>query len=81
MATYKQKMKEFSDFPSYKDHYIKAFDEMLKVRKAHGKNGAYRESHWKTGRDVFDWWVEEFRQNVKGQMTIDEYLKGGSTTK
>jgi len=84
MATYKQKMKEFSDFPSYKDHYIKAFDEMLEARKKDGKDDVTGKDAfhcWKTGEDVFLWWIEEWKRNVKGQMTIDDYLKGGSTTK
>ena len=66
MATYRQKMKEFADFPTYKQHYIKAFDEMLE-RNPKAKRD------WKTGEDVFNWWIERDHYVTKGQMTIADY--------
>jgi phosphoadenosine phosphosulfate reductase len=77
LATYKQKMKEFADFPTYKKLYIAAFDEMLRVRREAGKDDVVGKdgSHcWKTGEDVFLWWIEEWKRNVKGQMTIDDFF-------
>ena len=62
-------LKEFADFPIYKENYIRAFDRMLKARKEAGKD-----DKWKTGKDVFDWWIGEWEVNVKGQMSIDDYL-------
>ena len=73
MTTYKQRMKEFSDFPTYKQAYIKAFDRMLEVRKANGKDdvtGKEGFHRWETGEDVFNWWIEKWRYEVKGQMSL-----------
>lgn len=71
LANYKMRVKEFSDFPKYRDLYIRAFDKMLDVRNER-KLDAQRE--WNNGRDVFDWWMEEYKHNVKGQMTLDDWL-------
>lgn len=72
LATYKYRVKEFTDYPKYKNAYIKSFDRMLKVR---AERGLTDRCGWKNGQDVFDWWIEEYKHNVKGQMTIDEWLK------
>lgn len=75
MATYKQKKKEFSDFPGVKQLYIKAFEEMLKVRLQDGKTNTDKYgNNWQTGKDVYDWWIQEFKYNPKGQMTIMDYM-------
>lgn len=66
MATYKQKMKEFADFPTYKQHYIRAFDEMLERNPKAKKD-------WKDGEDVFNWWIEKDQHVTKGQMTLADY--------
>lgn len=71
LASYKGRLKEFSDYPKYKTLYVKAFDRMLFIRKTKGL-----EVKWDNGKEVFDWWIEEYKHNVKGQITIDEYLKG-----
>lgn len=68
LATYKQKLKEFSDYPQYKKAYINAFDKMLKVRKAEGKDDAT--GKWKDAESVFEWWIEENKYNVKGQLSL-----------
>ena len=72
LASYHGRIKEFSDYPVYADNYKKAFDKMLKFRKERGLDN---KQGWKNGQDVFDWWIEEYKYNVKGQITIDEYLK------
>ena len=56
--------KEFADFPKYKQMYIRAFDKMLEVRKAKGKD-----TQWKTGEEVFLWWIED--DNIEGQLSFD----------
>ncbi len=66
LATYKQKLKEFADFPTYKKLYIRAFEEML-------KRNPKEDGEWKNGEDVFNWWIEENKHNVKGQMTLADY--------
>ena len=68
LATYRIKMKEFRDFPAYKDRYIKAFDRMVEARKAAGKENR---GHWSNGQEVFEWWVEQWKHEVKGQIKFD----------
>ena len=73
MTSYKRRMKEFSDYPTYKQAYIKAFDKMLEVRKASGKDdvtGKDDTHKWETGEDVFNWWMEKWRYEVKGQISL-----------
>ena len=72
LATYKQKMKEFADFPVFKKHYIQAFDEMLKENR---KKDPTKYGNWQCGEDVFNWWIEEYKHNTKGQMTIQDYMQ------
>lgn len=73
LATYKHKMKEFTDYPTYKKAYINAFDKMLEVRKASGKDDVTgkEDSHrWENGQDVYEWWIEEFKRIPKGQLSL-----------
>lgn len=46
--------KELEDFPHIKERYIKAFDELVKVRKQMGK-----EDNFITGQEWFDWWISK----------------------
>lgn len=48
------RLREFEEYPTYKRAYIRAFDEMLDVRKAKGLP-----TEWKTGSEVFEWWVSK----------------------
>lgn len=59
----KGRWKEFSDFPTYQRAYIRAFDKMLESAKKAGKT-----PKWKTGQEVFLWWMED--QNIAGQMDM-----------
>lgn len=68
MATYKQKMKEFADFPYARDMYINAFDRMLKKHPQ-----LIRNLKRETGLDVFKWWIEESKYVTEGQMTLEDY--------
>lgn len=74
LASYKGRMKEFSDYPKYKQMYIKAFEQMLKVRI---EKGLGSDMEWNNGEDVFLWWIEEYKHNVKGQMSIEDFLQNG----
>ena len=50
-----------------------------KAREESGKVNLGNDRHyWETGEDVFNWWIEEYKRNVKGQITIDEWLKAES---
>ena len=65
----KGRWREFGEFPVYREMYIRAFDRMLQARKEKGlvyRNDTYKE--WKSGEDVFLWWMED--KNVAGQMEM-----------
>lgn len=47
------------DNPKYKQAYIKAFDKMLIERKKRNKGGLPKHPEWKTGEEVYNWWVNE----------------------
>lgn len=51
----KGKIRDFELWPKYKQNYIKAFDRMLKNREEKGL-----ENNWKTGQEVFDWWLGKY---------------------
>lgn len=59
----KARWTEFRIFPEYKNMYIHAFDRMIEIRKS---KGIYCE--WKSGEDVFSWWMED--KNIEGQLDI-----------
>lgn len=63
----KGRWKEFADFPTYKVAYIKAFDKMLEELRIVWKE---KPPKWKSGYDVFLWWMED--ENVVGQMNLIE---------
>lgn len=70
---------EFREFPAYKKMYIHAFDRMLEARKQ--LNLDYRKDEykrWKSGEDVFAWYMED--KNISGQYVM-EIKKGGLTGK
>lgn len=68
MAGLRMRRKEFADYPKYRDAYIRAFDQMLRVWAAKGK-----ETPWRTGMDVYHWWMED--GVLPGQMEFEDYLK------
>lgn len=47
-----QRERQFARWPKFKAAYIKTFDEMLRLHPE-------RLSNWKTGQDVFDWWLSD----------------------
>ena len=59
---------QFQTFPKYKAAYIRTFERMLKEMKA---DETEKKPRWKTGEDVFNWWMEE--QAIPGQMGFDDY--------
>lgn len=74
MATYRQKMKEFSDFPYVKKLYIDAFEKMRKARIEAGLTHKY-DAIWSSGEAIYKWWIEEDKHVTKGQITIANYLE------
>lgn len=68
LAGRKERLKAFADYPIYKLNYIRAFDRMIKQFDCRNKD------QWASGEDVFNWWMEDNRYNVKGQMSIDDLI-------
>lgn len=69
LATYKARSKEFSDFPTYKANYIKAFDKMLDERKKLGKLDHY--GRWRDGESIFRWWIKDPVLDGQLEMAFD----------
>lgn len=64
----KHRYTEFRLYPKYKDNYIRAFDRMIERRK---ERGLKPKKSWKTGEEVFKWWMEEDID----QITFDDVFK------
>jgi phosphoadenosine phosphosulfate reductase len=63
---------EFLRWPKYKQLYINAFENMLKIREERGKmQGSWRMGT--TGMDVFNWWMEY--DMIPGQMDIFDFIE------
>ena len=67
LVSNKKRLREFEMYPKYKQLYISAFDKML---VANADRVMYT---WKTGTDVFNWWLKI----DKNQMTLGELLEEG----
>lgn len=61
----KSREEDFYRYPKYKDIYIRTFDRMLAERRRKGLE-VY---NWKSGINVFDWWMED--ENIDGQYSMD----------
>ncbi len=64
LAGRKQQLKEFADFPKYKEMYLRAFEKMLENRS--DQNFLVK---WHSAYDVFDWWTQD--PDIPGQMELD----------
>ncbi len=60
---------DFARYPHVKQLYIKAFDKMLEYRQSRG----FELKSWKTGQDVFDWWL--YSQDKEQKKQCDEQLE------
>jgi phosphoadenosine phosphosulfate reductase len=66
---------ELEKNPKYKLNYIRAFDRMLKKRKAAGKDDVTGKTGlhcWKDGEAVYRWWIND--QGIEGQTDIYDFL-------
>lgn len=63
-----RKKQELDAFPIYKKNFIRCFERMLKNTKEETKE----KMKWKTGEDVYNWWVED--KTIKGQMDINDFI-------
>ena len=83
LASYKMRLKEFADYPTYKQMYINTFEKMVQKRKTKGKDDKDKQKgqiKWESGEDVFNWWLETYKREVKGQMNITDYLEAADET-
>jgi phosphoadenosine phosphosulfate reductase len=65
---HKHRYFEFNRYPKYKENYIRAFERMLKTR---AERGLKPQKSWKTGEEVFKWWMAE----DINQLTFDDIFK------
>lgn len=59
---------------SNKRAYLRAFDKIAKHRVINGINNG--KTAWKTGQEVFDWWMGYTKmpdEGMDGQIEMDEY--------
>lgn len=68
LCSRKEKYKEIELFPTYKQAYINAFQKMLDDERFNNEN--YK--NWKNGEDVFNWWIQEGKDQCEGQMKFDD---------
>ena len=66
----KQRYREFAQFPTYKRAYIRAFEQMLLLRKQEGKDDSI--GKWKDAQGVFRWWMEEDPMPGQYELLWDE---------
>ena len=72
LAPYHERLRDFERYPVYKDNYIKAFNRMIDGWNAEKKEFRKNIS---TGEEVFDWWIEKYKHETKGQMSINDFIK------
>lgn len=63
--------KEFADFPKYKTMYLNLMGEIIKKHKKAGK--PLREID--TPEEFMDWWINGANRQIKGQMSIEDWMK------
>ena len=64
----KGKMRDFKEYPKYKNLYLHAFDRMLKRRLEVGKPAKI----WRTAQDVYEWYVDGYNFSPGQQSCFDE---------
>lgn len=69
LASRKIRLAEFAKYPKYENMYRHAFDRCVARRKALGKAGVTDIKDWRTGKKMFDWWMED--KNVDGQLEFE----------
>lgn len=67
--------RELEMYPKYKLNYIRAFERMLKKRRAEGKN--YSKGKWKDAESVYRWWVQD--DTIEGQTNIFDFIEGSDS--
>ena len=74
-ASFRNRVREFERYPSYRKAYILAFDRMVQVRRAAGKT----DRSWTDGEAVFHWWLyggsSKSESQIDGQMELEDFIK------
>lgn len=74
LGGYKHQCRDFAKYPKFKEAYIRTFQRMLDIReKLQMQNDT---AEWKTGEDVFHWWIED--GVLPGQLSMDDLGSIGS---
>lgn len=63
--------KELNTYPKYRDNYLRAFNHMVEYRIKKGMDDP--KYSWKTGQDIYNWWVgdcEAKRKEIDGQCSM-----------
>lgn len=66
---------ELDDYPKYKEQYIRCFDVMMKNRIDRGLKTMRQ---WKTGKDIYDWWVGEPEKTMDQLSLLEDYSDADS---
>ena len=66
LATKQEKLKEIEMFPTYKQAFINVFEKMIHMD---GFKGG-KDTKWRTGEEVFNWWIENERDQIDGQLSL-----------
>lgn len=59
---------ELDEYPKYKEQYLRCFDKMVQNRKNRGLSNG----RWKTGQDIYDWWVNDVSKLSDSQLSLLE---------
>lgn len=73
MANYRQRARDFAEYPTYKQAYINTFQKMLERRIA---DGMQNNPEWTDGEAIFNWWIEVYKHEVKGQLSLFDNGEG-----
>ena len=58
---------ELERYPKYKEQYMRCFDKMIQNLKG---RGLYERCRWKTGQDIYNWWVGEATTASDDQLSL-----------
>lgn len=60
---------EMERYPKYKEQYLRCFDKMMQNIK---DRELYERCRWKTGQDIYNWWVGEATTASDAQLSLLE---------
>lgn len=66
MGGYATMKQDFERYPKYKEEYLRCFDQMYQNRI--DRNLPL--NNWKCGKDIFDWWVGDLKQDSETDITL-----------